>query len=149
MLLHIGHQFIHHHQDVQKQGLDFFWVCAFLQPVAVQVGQDVETPNVILHAFGGREQVFLQVDVVFRAGEQVVAKQQVSVLLGVVQFQALIKAMVEFVLQLLVLLADADVLLDLAEDDNGPVKQHLALEGEAASEVFPPHLLADLAPPLC
>ena len=86
---------------------------------------------------------------VFRAGEQVVAKQQVSVLLGVVQFQALIKAMVEFVLQLFVLLADADVLLDLAEDGNRPVEQHLALEGEAASEVFPPHLLADLAPPLC
>lgn len=46
---------------------------------------------------------------IFRPGEQVIADQKVRVLLRAVHLQALVEAMIELVLQLLVLIAVVDV----------------------------------------
>lgn len=86
---------------------------------------------------------------IFRAREQVIAKQQVRVFLQIVGFKALVESVVELVLQLLILLAICDVRENFAEEGDRAVEHHLPLQGEATREILPPHFLADPVPPLC
>lgn len=86
---------------------------------------------------------------IFGACEQIITNQQIGVLLRIVGVQALIEAMIELILQVLVLLAICDVLGNFAEEGDGAVEHHLPLQCEATREVLPPHFLADPVPPLC